>query len=1027
MFNSKSFLKRSVMIVFLAIIFATSLLVAQFNPLNGPYGHYVYSIAFDTSGNPIVGAYEYIWRYDGSTWNKVALLPNDMPTYPTVAPFRPLISNGSTMYQFDHTFVQDGYMWKSTDNGLTWNYVLPSGLPNSPPLCLTFDKNQNLLLGSGRPTGETVGGGIWKSTDNGSNWSLLGNQNSAGLDTIAVLSVAVNTDTFYAGTKKGVFKSTDNGSNWLKLTELTNISIVSIAIKPNGYIFAGSDAAGYGCYRSTDNGLTWFNQLNLGENHRAFITITNSGTIFVAGLDNDGIYRSTDNGDNWQSVNTGLLTDLPNGKDVRLIAVNQSGTLFAGTTTDGLFKSTNDGDNWTQIGIPISVKTTCLNEPYVFASGLSQLHRSTNNGNSWGRLDVGINDAIDALAIDSIGNIFVGTPNNKIRKSTDSGSTWNATGFSVNAGIRSLAINSNNHIFAGTSFYGIYKSTDNGNSWNQSDGGVTNIVVSLAISKSSKNFDYIFAGTLGLDPGGVYRSTDSGTTWTKPSSTLDVYTINTLAVNDKGYVFAGTSDGVFRSKNDGETWTGPLLEQIAQSEKSNFSTLASGPSSVTSITTDDSNFVYAGTQFSGVWKSMDDGDTWERMDQTLMAKQIYGFNAQTQIDPNVSSVALDDSGYLYVGTASGLMKSAEPVNVLPLPPAPPILILPENDATELPRNMTLKWNSNPDASSYQIQVSTDSNFATTKIDSNGLTDTLMNAQLEYNTKYFWRVRGVNIGGTGNWSEIWDFTTAQYSYLYSIKDGWNMISISAIIGDNRKITLFPTAISNAFGYANGYFSSDTLNIGYGYWLKFSTAQEINISGPEILAETINVNIGWNMIGSISKAVPTAMITSDPPNLIVSNFFRYNPDSGRYEITDTVLPGVSYWVKTNQNGKLILEAGSQNLSKANIIIKPDSDLPPPPPIKSGNETKVLPEDFALYQNYPNPWNPQTKISFDLPKDELVSFKVYNVLGEEIMSFERKPYEAGRYEILLDGSKFASGVYFYQIQAGSFFKILKMILVK
>lgn len=479
----------------------------QFNSLNGPWGHFSYSIAFDNSGNPIVGAYEYMWRYDGSVWHKINLLPDGLATHPTVTPFRPILSDSAgTIWQFDHTFGQNGFLWKSTDNGVTWNYSFPNGLPDSPPLCLTFDKDNNLLLGSGRITGQTVGGGIWRSTDQGNNWSLVGTTLN-GLDTLNISSIIVKNDTIFAGAMPGIFKSTDNGINWIS-SGLNNINIWSLTINDNGHIFAGTGTGGNGCYRSTDNGSTWTLQLNIGEYHRVIVSINQAGTIFAADLDGTGIHRSTDNGDTWGSVNNGLLTDLPNGKHVRFVAINSSGTLFAGTTTDGLFKSTNNGDNWIQIGIPAKISATVTKNSYVFVSGNNRFYRSTDNGDNWQRAN--IEGLVNTIANGNNDTVFAGSESGYgIFMSTNNGNVWQQlTVPSEMNNVLSLAINSNGKIFAGTLGYGIYSSTNSGQTWQSSD-GTSNQVRSLAVSIASKNFDYIFAGTSASLPGGIFRSTQT--------------------------------------------------------------------------------------------------------------------------------------------------------------------------------------------------------------------------------------------------------------------------------------------------------------------------------------------------------------------------------------------------------------------------------------------------------------------------------------------------------------------------------------
>ncbi|MEO8446577.1 MAG: T9SS type A sorting domain-containing protein [bacterium] len=92
--------------------------------------------------------------------------------------------------------------------------------------------------------------------------------------------------------------------------------------------------------------------------------------------------------------------------------------------------------------------------------------------------------------------------------------------------------------------------------------------------------------------------------------------------------------------------------------------------------------------------------------------------------------------------------------------------------------------------------------------------------------------------------------------------------------------------------------------------------------------------------------------------------------------------------------------------------------------GNE---IPIAYNLYQSYPNPFNPETNIKFDLPEDNFVTIKVYDILGKEIFTLLNDFRNAGRYSINFNGSNFASGIYYYKIKAGSFTQVRKMILIK
>ena len=89
--------------------------------------------------------------------------------------------------------------------------------------------------------------------------------------------------------------------------------------------------------------------------------------------------------------------------------------------------------------------------------------------------------------------------------------------------------------------------------------------------------------------------------------------------------------------------------------------------------------------------------------------------------------------------------------------------------------------------------------------------------------------------------------------------------------------------------------------------------------------------------------------------------------------------------------------------------------------------VPEKFALYQNYPNPFNPVTKISYDIPKRANVTLKIYNVIGQLVMQPVNEVKEPGKYSLEFDASNLPSGVYYYEIKAGSFTDTRKMVLVK
>lgn len=89
--------------------------------------------------------------------------------------------------------------------------------------------------------------------------------------------------------------------------------------------------------------------------------------------------------------------------------------------------------------------------------------------------------------------------------------------------------------------------------------------------------------------------------------------------------------------------------------------------------------------------------------------------------------------------------------------------------------------------------------------------------------------------------------------------------------------------------------------------------------------------------------------------------------------------------------------------------------------------LPGTFNMSQNYPNPFNPVTVIKYQLPEAAYVSVKLYDQLGREILQLFAGERQAGFYELTVDGTNLASGMYFCTLKAGDHSGVIKMSLIK
>jgi len=105
--------------------------------------------------------------------------------------------------------------------------------------------------------------------------------------------------------------------------------------------------------------------------------------------------------------------------------------------------------------------------------------------------------------------------------------------------------------------------------------------------------------------------------------------------------------------------------------------------------------------------------------------------------------------------------------------------------------------------------------------------------------------------------------------------------------------------------------------------------------------------------------------------------------------------------------------------------------PTAVGESNE-EIIPATFHLFQNFPNPFNPETKIRFALTQSSHVVINIYNTLGQQIVTLVDAQYAAGFHNVRWDGknrngTQVSSGVYLYRIQAGEFSQLRKMILIR
>jgi hypothetical protein len=186
----------------------------------------------------------------------------------------------------------------------------------------------------------------------------------------------------------------------------------------------------------------------------------------------------------------------------------------------------------------------------------------------------------------------------------------------------------------------------------------------------------------------------------------------------------------------------------------------------------------------------------------------------------------------------------------------------------------------------------------------------------------------------------------YTVPASISSNWNMVSVPDTVHDPSRNGVWPNANSYPFKYVDGsgYVQQDTATTGVGYFIKYTSAPNPQLSyiGAPVYKDTINVTANWNIIGSLSKPLGTSKVKTAPAGIVVSNYFQYTPNSG-YSATNTITPGLGYWVKLSQSGKLILDTSAATSSQPG-----GPDQPPCAPSPPAAPSLVSPDDGVYGQS-------------------------------------------------------------------------------
>jgi hypothetical protein len=385
------------------------------------------------------------------------------------------------------------------------------------------------------------------------------------------------------------------------------------------------------------------------------------------------------------------------------------------------------------------------------------------------------------------------------------------------------------------------------------------------------------------------------------------------------------------------------------------------------------------------------------------------------------------------------------------PPGSPSLVAPPNGSVDQPTSLPFVWTRPAGATSFRLQVTTDSTFMTGFVvnDSTIVDTSKVVSGLAFNQKYFWRVGAQNAGGAGPYSPVWNLTTLTSDPSVPVQ----LEPLNGASDQPRDVTFRWTRPAGATSFRLQVTTDSTFSGGFVVDDATITDTLRAVTGLDYLttyywrinADNVGGTSPWSSVWAFSVGIPLP----DPVQLVSPAPFSTTPSGDVSFVWRQSQPQVTrYWFELSIDSAFAFRTVDSTLTDTLKLISGLSGQTYFWRVRAGNgggwgpysetrnftviitdvgEVEEIPTEYALNQNYPNPFNPTTEIRFALPEAGQVRLTVYNLLGEEIATLVDQQMGAGFHTVRYDAGMNSSGLYLYRLEVNGKAFTRKMMLVK